>query len=123
MDKIHIRVKALRASCQYKQEYVAMVLGISQQTYSLYELNKLPFPSRHIIELAKLYHVSTDYILGAKKEIAYSISPDAAYDGNITYGNVLDTLLSLSTDKRRNALNYLTFLLTKYPPDNQDGTP
>ena len=100
-----------------------MVLGISQQTYSLYELNKQPFPSRQIIRLAKLYHVSTDYILGTQKGSIYSVSPDATYEGNITYGNVLNILLNLSVKKRRDALKYLTFLLTKYPPDNQQETP
>ena len=64
------RIKNLRVDHDLKQIELANYLGVSQNTYSDYELDRLniPIPSLHI--LADYYHVSTDYLLGRtnKKE-------------------------------------------------------
>ena len=62
------RLKDLREDHDFTQEGIAQILEISQQYYSEYELGKREFPIRHLIKLAELYQVSTDYILGLSKE-------------------------------------------------------
>ncbi|MDY3618095.1 helix-turn-helix domain-containing protein [Agathobaculum sp.] len=58
------RIRALREDNDYTQEYVAKLLGIKQSYYSDYERNQHELPIRHIIGLADLYGVTTDYLLG-----------------------------------------------------------
>ena len=62
------RLKDLREDHDYSQKKIAQILEISQQYYSQYELGKREFPIRHLIKLAKLYQVSTDYILGLSND-------------------------------------------------------
>ena len=59
-----MRLKELREDHDYKQEYVANILGTSQVHYSRIETGKCKLNSDYLIILAKLYQVSTDYILG-----------------------------------------------------------
>ena len=72
MTNVHVKIKNLREESHLKQRQVADYLGISQQAYSYYELDKRELPSRHVVNLAKLYNVSTDYILGMEPERAGS---------------------------------------------------
>ena len=65
------RIRDLREDADLTQAQVAEVLGTSQTMYARYERGASEMPIRHLIALAKLYRVSTDYILGlenGKKE-------------------------------------------------------
>lgn len=64
MDSIFDRLKNLREAHNYKQNFVANYLEISQQSYSRYENGKRELPIHFLPALAKLYGVSVDYILG-----------------------------------------------------------
>lgn len=59
----YIRIKNLRIDHDIKQIEIANHLGVSQNTYSDYELGKINVPVDIIIKLANYYNVSTDYIL------------------------------------------------------------
>ena len=48
MANMHMRIKDLRESRQLKQHEVANYLGISQQAYSYYELDKRKCTRRRI---------------------------------------------------------------------------
>lgn len=61
-------IRDLREDHDMTQEQVAHVLGTSQTMYARYERAASEMPIRHLISLAKLYNVSTDYILGLKDE-------------------------------------------------------
>ena len=64
-DKKYIqRIRGLREDHDYSQKYVADYLCTSQTMYARYERDASAMPIRHLIYLAKLYNVSTDYILG-----------------------------------------------------------
>lgn len=63
------RLKDLRDDKDMMQKEVAAYLGIDQRVYSNYETGKREIPTRFVVELAKLYGVSTDYILGLTNEI------------------------------------------------------
>ena len=58
------RLKDLREDNDFLQKDIAKKLGISQQYYSQYELGKYTMPVELLIELAKAYNVSLDYLVG-----------------------------------------------------------
>lgn len=60
------RIRDLREDSDLTQEQVARILGTSQTMYARYERGASELPIRHLISLAKLYHVTTDYILCLK---------------------------------------------------------
>lgn len=62
------RLKELREDSDIKQETLANHLHIKQNTYSQYENGQRQLPIEILIELAKFYNVSTDYILGLTNE-------------------------------------------------------
>ncbi|MBO7179604.1 MAG: helix-turn-helix transcriptional regulator [Clostridia bacterium] len=62
------RVRDLREDNDYTQKQIAEILKIHQTTYSDYELGNLNIPIDVLIELAKLYNTSIDYIVGLTDE-------------------------------------------------------
>ncbi len=66
MDIIAYRLRALRRRDNLSQETVAHYLGISRTAYNKYESGAIK-PVRKICELAELFHVSTDYLLGLEE--------------------------------------------------------
>ena len=61
---IYQRVRDLREDHDWNQEYVAEKIGITQTTYSKYELGKVNIPLDMMRKWADLYHVSVDYLIG-----------------------------------------------------------
>ena len=57
-------IRNLRIDSNLTQKQVAQHLGISQNTYSQYEIGVLNYPVDALIKLADLYGVSVDYLLG-----------------------------------------------------------
>lgn len=57
------RLQTLRKARGYSQQDVANLIGVGRTTYLKYE-NGDNKPTRKINELARLFHVSTDYLLG-----------------------------------------------------------
>lgn len=68
------RLQALRKARGYSQQDVANLIGVGRTTYLKYESgdNK---PTRKINELARLFQVSTDYLLG---NTGSPVAPDHA---------------------------------------------
>ena len=60
------RLRDLREDHDKTQQDIANILGTSQTMYARYERGANELPIRHLITLARYYHVSTDYILGLK---------------------------------------------------------
>lgn len=58
-----MRLKELREENDYKQEYIASIIGVKQNAYSQYETGKRQIPVEALIKLANFYDVSVDYIL------------------------------------------------------------
>ena len=58
------RIKDLREENFWTQKYVASKLNISQRAYSYYESGERSLPIDVLCNLAELYDVSTDYLLG-----------------------------------------------------------
>lgn len=57
-------IRSLRIDNGYTQKQIGDYLGISQNTYSQYEIGVLKYPVDVLMKLADLYGVSVDYLLG-----------------------------------------------------------
>lgn len=64
------RIRNLREDHDLKQEDIARLLHCTQACYSNYETGKRDIPTEVLIQLAGLYHTSTDYILGLTDDSA-----------------------------------------------------
>jgi len=62
------RIRDLREDHDLSQKEVAAYLHITQQCYSKIETGRMDITGERLILLAKLYHVTTDYILGLSDE-------------------------------------------------------
>ena len=58
------RIRDLREDRDMTQTDIAKVLEMSQTGYSKYETGENDIPTNILINLAKFYKTSTDYILG-----------------------------------------------------------
>ena len=56
-------IRALREDNDIKQQYLARILGVAQNTYSQYETGKIAFTDEMLIKLADFYNTSVDYLL------------------------------------------------------------
>jgi len=62
------RLKERRENAELTQKEVGAYLGIDQRVYSNYEIGKRQIPVNILIELAKLYDTSLDYLVGLTNE-------------------------------------------------------
>lgn len=59
------RIKELREEKELNQTQLGNIFNLNQKTISQYERKERQIPNDLIIELAKFFGVSTDYLLGA----------------------------------------------------------
>lgn len=59
-----MRLKDLREDKDLLQKDIAKILNIAQTTYSGYETGNRGIPKEILIQLAKFYNTSIDYIFG-----------------------------------------------------------
>ncbi len=68
------RIKALREQQNQTQSDLAKQLGITRSSVNAWELG-ISIPStQYLVELANLFHVSTDYLLGLNKSSSLDVS-------------------------------------------------
>ena len=58
------RIRDLREDSDMNQTEIAKMLGMSQTGYSKYETGENDIPTAILIQLARLYNTSIDYLLG-----------------------------------------------------------
>lgn len=58
-----MRLRDLREDRDLLQKDIAKILNVAERTYSGYETETRWLPKEALIELAKFYNTSTDYIL------------------------------------------------------------
>ena len=63
------RIRNLREDKDLTQKQLGPLLNMSQTGYNQYEIGKNDIPTRILIELAKFYNTSIDYLLGLTNEI------------------------------------------------------
>ena len=59
-----LRLKELRKEKKLSQQQMARYLNIKQQSYARYELNTSEPSFEMLVEIAKFFDISTDYLLG-----------------------------------------------------------
>lgn len=57
------RIRDLRKNRHLTQKQIGQILNMSQTGYNQYEIVKNDIPTKVLIELAKFYNTSIDYIL------------------------------------------------------------
>ena len=57
------RLEELREDNNLKSKTIAETLKVHKSTYSQWEHNKIPIPTKRIIELSNFYKINIDYIL------------------------------------------------------------
>lgn len=67
------RLKMLRREYQLTQKDLAKMFGVSPKAISFYELNERQPPNELLIQLAKYFNVTTDYLLGQDEQPAPSV--------------------------------------------------
>ena len=88
-----LRLKQLREKHNLSQSQVAKRLGITSAAISSYE-NNIPLPSVNVLaELALLYRVSTDYLLGLDNRTAIVLE-DLTPRQSAVIQEVMDTLVT-----------------------------
>ncbi len=58
------RIRDLREDRDLLQKDLAKILNCTQVCYSNYEMGKRDIPTEVLIQLARFYQTSTDYLLG-----------------------------------------------------------
>lgn len=88
-----LRLKQLREKHNLSQSQAAKRLGITRAAISSYE-NNIPLPSVNVLaELALLYRVSTDYLLGLDNRTAIVLE-DLTPRQSAVIQEVMDTLVT-----------------------------
>ena len=79
------RLESLKDERDLKSKDVANYLNVNESTYSEWEHNKIPIPTRRILELADFYNVNIDYMLkltDIRKKITSNNDLDLKLIGN-----------------------------------------
>ena len=63
------RIRDLREDKDLTQKQIGDLLNMSQTGYNQYEIGKNDIPTKVLIQLAKFYNTSIDYLLGLTDEI------------------------------------------------------
>ena len=68
------RIKQLRLSNNMTQSELAKKLNITRSSVNAWEMGISTPSTTYIVELAQLFHVSTDYLLGLSDNVSLDIS-------------------------------------------------
>lgn len=64
---IYDKIKSLREKAGYSQSQLAKKLDVTRSSVNAWEMGLATPNTNYIVGLAKLFHVSTDYLLGLDK--------------------------------------------------------
>ena len=113
MKPLNVILRDLREDHDIKQETIARYLGISQQAYSNYENGHREIPVTAVKELAKLYKVSTDYLLRSDMSYLGNLDVNAIYIDGVTMEDIILDMQTLKDSERKNLVKYIRFLRQK----------
>lgn len=71
---VYDRVKYLREQNGYTQSDLANILGISRSSVNAWEMGISNISVKYVKELADIFNVSTDYLLGFEKSSTINIT-------------------------------------------------
>lgn len=68
------RLKTLRTQAGMTQQQLACRIGVTKSVISFYELQERSPSPQVLVKLARIFHVSTDYLLGLEKGKSLDLS-------------------------------------------------
>ncbi len=68
------RIRTLRTERNLTQEQMALLLGISQKSIAAYESGAREPSPKVLITMARVFHVSTDFLLGIEEKKVLDVS-------------------------------------------------
>ena len=74
VERLSDRLKKLRQEKRLRQDQVAALVGVTKSTVSTWESDIRQPSYQVLIQLANLYHVSTDYLLGRSHDRIVDLS-------------------------------------------------
>ena len=80
------RIKYLREQNGLSQKELAKLLGITRSSVNAWEMGISVPSTRYIVELAEMFKVSTDYLLGIDHEMMVRVDGLTEKDIQVVYG-------------------------------------
>ena len=100
LDDFPIRLRRIRLSLSLQQEQVAQKIGVTKSTISTYENNARQPSLEMLVRLARLYNVSTDYLLGITDTVTIELT--GLTDEDIGLVLTLVTLMAKKNEELNN---------------------
>ena len=115
------KIKELRIEKGMSQKKLARILHVSNGTLSSYENNRYEPPLHLLCEIADLFEVSTDYLLGRTRfHHSLHILNDKIND-NYTVGHLMNKIISLDVQNQEEVLNYTEYRLYRINQGKMDN--
>lgn len=103
----HCRIRELRLEKKFTQQDIANKIGITRPAYSAYEAGKRQPDFGTLMQLADIFDVTTDYLLGRenyrKQPVKSSFVISSYIDDSITAEQMEDILNYIDFTKHKNA--------------------
>lgn len=108
------RLKELRRKNRYTQAFVSSQLNIGRATYSNYELGKRMPSLDLIVDFARFYHVSLNYLLFPEGQ-DYVAATEEKAENPFTNDELLllEQYRALSNTRKQEVLDFIAFLKTR----------
>jgi|NOAtaT_7_FD_contig_31_6823488_length_493_multi_2_in_0_out_0_1 transcriptional regulator with XRE-family HTH domain len=95
-----IRLHTLRREYNYKQDFIARELKISQQAYSKLEKGQLNFTPSHIVKICEVFKIKIEDFLQNEKGVKIINSPQAnMHNSSVTNDTIVITELIASKNQ------------------------
>ena len=105
---MHINIKRARESARLTQTQAAEALGISDGTYKNYEQGKREPKFELLCQIADLFHVTTDYLLGRDTGEPDTLDQLAAeFSMTALEKKIVENYLSLPESMRGDLMEFL----------------
>lgn len=83
---IYDKIKTLRENAGYSQSDLARKLDVTRSSVNAWELGLSTPTTHYVVEIAKLFHVSADYLLGLEKERTIVLDGYTSAEIELIYG-------------------------------------
>ncbi len=103
------RLKELRTSKKIPQSVIAGHLGITNQAYSLYELDKREPDYETLLKIANYFNVSVDYLLG-KTDVKNDDEKSTVTDDDIKFALFGEVADKIPDEKLQEVKNFAQFI-------------
>ncbi len=79
------RIKDLREKAGYSQAQLAKKLDVTRSSVNAWEMGLSAPTTPYVVAMAKLFHVSADYLLGIESELSLSLAQFTEEEVSLVY--------------------------------------